>query len=167
MEYKMLVVTGCLVACLTTGCATITRGSNDTLVVESDPAGADVKLSTGMTGKTPATFKLPRKEALVVEIQKAGYESVQVNVTPQIAGGGSAAMAGNVLLGGLIGVAVDAGSGAMNDLKPNPISVKLVALDGVDAAAEDRLKSLRALRRSGAITESEYREKRGAILDRL
>jgi hypothetical protein len=34
-------------------------------------------------------------------------------------------MAGNVLVGGLIGIGVDAYSGAMNDLVPNPLSVKL------------------------------------------
>jgi hypothetical protein len=38
-------------------------------------------------------------------------------------------MAGNIVLGGLIGAAVDAGSGAMKELKPNPIVVKLVPLE--------------------------------------
>ena len=111
---------------LTTGCATITRGSTDTLVVESEPPGAEIKLSNGLSGKTPATFTLPRKDALVVKIQKAGYEPVEVNITPQVSGAGGAGMAGNVLVGGLIGAAVDAGSGAMNDLLPNPVRVNLV-----------------------------------------
>jgi len=34
-------------------------------------------------------------------------------------------MAGNIFVGGIIGVAVDAGSGAMNDLVPNPVNVTL------------------------------------------
>jgi hypothetical protein len=37
-------------------------------------------------------------------------------------------MAGNVLVGGLIGVAIDAGSGATKELKPNPLVVKLVQI---------------------------------------
>ena len=107
------------------GCATITRGTKDTLVVESDPAGANVSLSNGLTGKTPTSFKLPRKENLVVTISKEGYETLTVNVNSQVSGAGGAGMAGNVLFGGLIGAAVDGGSGAMKDLKPNPVKVKL------------------------------------------
>lgn len=112
-------------ASLLSGCATVTRGTKDTLVVESDPPGAKVKLSNGLYGKTPTSFKLSRKDHLTVTIEKAGYESLSIDVRPQISGAGGAGMAGNVLVGGIIGVAVDAGSGAMNDLKPNPISVKL------------------------------------------
>ncbi len=157
---------------LTTGCATITRGSTDTLVIESEPTGAEIKLSNGMSGKTPATFTLPRKDALVVKIQKAGYEPVEVNITPQISGAGGAGMAGNVLVGGLIGVAVDAGSGAMNDLLPNPVRVNLAPLDGAGLddgglGAEERLLKLKAMKNSGAITATEYRRKRAAILHEL
>ena len=36
-------------------------------------------------------------------------------------------MAGNVLLGGLIGAGVDASTGAMNELVPNPLHVVLEA----------------------------------------
>lgn len=110
---------------LSSGCASITRGTKDTLVVESDPAGADVKLSTGLTGKTPASFKLPRGKDLVVTISKEGFETLSVNVTSQVVGAGSAGMAGNLLFGGLIGAGVDASTGAMKDLKPNPVKVKL------------------------------------------
>jgi len=37
-------------------------------------------------------------------------------------------MAGNVLVGGIIGAAVDAGTGAMNDLVPNPVILQLVPI---------------------------------------
>ena len=157
---------------LTSGCATVTRGTTDTLVIESDPPGAQVTLSNGMSGQTQASFKLSRKTTLVVDIVKAGYEPVKVNVQPQISGAGGAGMAGNVLVGGLIGVAVDAGTGAMNDLKPNPIQVRLVPLAGGTAsqsatALDARLQRLAAMRRSGALTETEYRRKRAEILDGL
>jgi hypothetical protein len=117
------------------GCATITRGTKDTLIVESDPAGADVRLSTGQTGKTPTSFKLSRSEPLVVTISKEGYETLNVSVNPQVVGAGAAGMAGNVLVGGLIGAGVDAYSGAMKDLKPNPVSVKMVKLESHAAPA--------------------------------
>ena len=116
------------------GCATTLRGTTDVLVVESDPPGAAVDVS-GATGSTPATFKLRRKGNYVVTISKDGYEPVTVNVTHKIVAAGSAGMAGNILLGGIIGAAVDAGSGAMFDLVPNPIKVKLVARAAPAAAS--------------------------------
>lgn len=114
------------------GCATITRGTKEVLVIESEPSGANVTTSTGLAGKTPATFKVSRKGGFVVTIEKPGYETVTVQVSSQVAGGGAAGMAGNIVLGGLIGAAVDAGSGAMLQLKPNPITVKLEAIGTAD-----------------------------------
>ncbi len=113
------------------GCATITRGTTEAFVIESEPPGAHVRLSTGETCRTPCTLKKKRKESFVVHIEKPGYEPVEVQVTNQVAGAGAAGMAGNVILGGLIGAAVDAGSGAMLELVPNPVKVRLVPLGAV------------------------------------
>ena len=54
---------------------------------------------------------------------KDGYKTVTTAVVSSIAGGGGAAMAGNVLLGGIIGGAVDASNGSMNELTPNPLHI--------------------------------------------
>lgn len=111
-----------------TGCATVTRGVHESLVIESDPAGAKVTLSTGETGTTPTSFRIKRKGAVVVTVAKEGYETVVVNVTTQVAGAGAAGMAGNVLVGGIIGAGIDAFSGGMLEHKPNPVKVSMVAL---------------------------------------
>lgn len=124
MSVKLLIGASLLLFTLS-GCATITRGTEEALVVESDPAGADVKLSNGMTGKTPSSFKVKRKEKLTVTISKSGYETATVTVNTQIAKQGGAAMAGNLIFGGVIGAAVDASNGAMNELAPNPVKVTL------------------------------------------
>lgn len=108
-----------------TSCATVTRGTRDTLIVESEPSGAAVSLSTGERGTTPTSFNLARKQPVVVTIEKFGYETAYINVTPTVAGAGGVGMAGNILLGGVIGAAVDLGTGSMNDLRPNPVRVKL------------------------------------------
>ena len=130
---------------LTSGCATITRGTTEVLVVETTPAGADVELSNGMRCKTPCSLEMKRKSNVVVDISKEGYESVRVNVLSQISGAGAAGMAGNVILGGVIGAGVDAATGATKQLKPNPVQVTLVAKgatlpadaqSGVDATLE-------------------------------
>lgn len=77
-----------------------------------------------------------------------------------------------MLLGEIIWMAVDAGSGAVNYLMRNPLDVKMVASDGemtdvVVGGVEERLAQLRALRKSRSITESEYRRKRAEIVSKL
>lgn len=109
-----------------TSCATITRGVHEKLKVVSEPPGADVKLSSGEKGVTPATFVKSRKESFGVTISKAGYVAQTVKVESKFSSTGGTAMAGNVLAGGIIGVGVDAMSGATSSLYPNPVSVRLV-----------------------------------------
>lgn len=109
-----------------TGCATVTRGTTDALVVTSMPQGAQVELSNGMScTSTPCTFKLPRKSELVVTISRAGCQTVVTNVTHRTAGAGAAGIAGNVLVGGIIGLGVDAATGASQEIVPNPLEVTL------------------------------------------
>ncbi|WP_246251740.1 hypothetical protein [Parasulfitobacter algicola] len=46
-------------------------------------------------------------------------------MTNELAEGGAAGMAGNVLIGGVIGIGVDAATGATQNLEPNPVMVNL------------------------------------------
>jgi hypothetical protein len=114
-----------LAAFLSTGCATITRGTTQALTINSEPSGAIVSMSNGERCETPCTRKFKRKFPIAVEICKAGFKTVSTDIKSQIAGAGAAGMAGNVLVGGLIGVGVDAASGATKELKPNPLAVTL------------------------------------------
>ena len=111
---------------LLTACATITRGENDTLVINTSPAGAQVAVNNGKScTSTPCAIEMPRRSEVVLTITKARCTPVQVGITHKTADGGSAAMAGNVLVGGIIGLAVDASTGATQDLVPNPVNVTL------------------------------------------
>jgi hypothetical protein len=110
------------------GCATVTRGTSETFVIETQPAGADVHLTNGLSCTTPCSLKLKRKDGFVAKIAKPGYEPVEATVTSSTSGGGGVAMAGNLVLGGIIGAGVDASNGSMNDLKPNPLRVTLTAV---------------------------------------
>ena len=117
-----------------TGCATVTRGTSQAFTVESTPLGATVSLSNGERCETPCTLKLKRKYPLAVHVCKAGYAPVTANIVSSMSGAGGAGMAGNVIVGGLIGIGVDAASGATKDLKPNPLVLQLVAeAPGCDA----------------------------------
>jgi hypothetical protein len=106
----------CLPVVLFTSCATITRGSHETLIVLSEPPGANVVLSSGEKGVTPATFVKSRGDNFTVTVSKAGYVPQTVNVESKVSATGGAAMAGNVgfIVGAPIGVAVDAAKGAYN-----------------------------------------------------
>src|SRR5204863_2407566 len=110
-------------------CATITRGVHDKLTVTSDPSGANVVLSTGERGVTPTKFVKERKtEPFTVTVSKPGYVPQTVKVESKFGGTGGGAMAGNLILGGAIGMGVDAGTGAYKSLYPNPLSVTLVPI---------------------------------------
>lgn len=106
-------------------CATITRGTTQALTITSDPTGVDVRLSTGLSCQTPCALEVKRRPGFVVTAEKEGYRTVTTNVVSSISGGGGTAMAGNLLLGGVIGAGVDASNGSMNELAPNPLHIVL------------------------------------------
>jgi len=107
-------------------CATVTRGSNDAWVVNSEPPGATVTTTNGhFCPSTPCAIKMPRKSQFTAEIKKPGYKPASVAVTHKTASAGAAGVAGNVRVGGVIGLGVDMMTGASQDLVPNPVSVKL------------------------------------------
>ena len=114
------------VGILVAGCATITRGKQDVLEIQTTPAGAQVQTSNGFScGSTPCALKMDRRSDLVVNITKKGCKPVAINVTHKTANAGAAGVAGNVLVGGIIGLAVDGATGASQDLVPNPVVATL------------------------------------------
>ncbi len=122
-----LLITIALCSLILGGCATITRGSSQTWVVDSDPTGADVRLSTGQTCVTPCTLNLKRKTAFTAVISKPGYASVSAPVSSEMKGSGITAFVGNIIFGGLIGIGVDLATGATKSLEPNPLTVEFQA----------------------------------------
>lgn len=108
------------------GCASITRGTTDQVQILSNPSGAEARTSMGHTCSTPCTLQFSRKDEFTVTITKAGYHIAQVPVKTQIAGAGAAGFAGNVILGGVVGMGVDAATGATLEHFPNPVVVDLI-----------------------------------------
>lgn len=128
-------LTAVALASALSACATVTRGTTTQFTVESSPPGATVKTSTGFTcPSTPCSFKMPRKEAFEITVAKEGYQPVTTKVESKMAGAGAAGLAGNVIAGGIIGIGIDATSGALNDLVPNPLQVTLQAVQTAETA---------------------------------
>jgi hypothetical protein len=123
---KLKLATALCAALTLPACATVTRGSNTAWEVTSTPPGARVETSNGhQCAATPCSIKMPRRSEFVATLTREGFEPATITVTNKVATGGGVAMAGNVLLGGIIGAGVDAGTGAMLDLTPNPAHVDL------------------------------------------
>lgn len=75
---------------------------------------------------TPCSLQVERSDEFDATFSKPGYRSQVVPVRTKISGGGGASFAGNILAGGVIGMGVDAATGAALDHTPNPVSVVLV-----------------------------------------
>jgi hypothetical protein len=122
---RILVV---LLACLALGgCASATRGWTEQISIASTPSGARATVSGSEhhTCVTPCAVQVNRNSDLQVRVEMNGYEPEVVVLTKEVAGTGAAGFAGNILLGGIIGMGVDAASGAPLDHKPNPVIVTL------------------------------------------
>ncbi|MHA7872129.1 MAG: translation initiation factor 2 [Hyphococcus sp.] len=138
-----------LIVCAALGaasCATVIRGTKETAKFESIPSGAEVTVESISTDKlgpfsciTPCEMELKRKRDWAVVFVKDGYKPVESVLEKKVTGGGVASGAGNVIAGGIIGIGVDAGTGANLDLRPNPMIAELAALDsdGVSRVLDD------------------------------
>ena len=117
----------------TTGCATIVHGNRQTVTINSEPAGASVRID-GLRGRTPFSASLARNNDYVVSIKKDGYKEEQVQITKSFSG---LAIIGNILWL-LIGVVIDFASGSAYNLHPTDVNVELEKADKADKADKDQ-----------------------------
>ena len=117
------------------GCATVVNGPNLDYVVDTTPDGAAVTFLDGRTCVTPCELVMPRKDSSRVDIVREGYEPTYVLLWSK----SGASTFGNILLGGGIGAAVDAGNGSNRFLSPRPLIVRLAPLgSGEEAVLLDK-----------------------------
>lgn len=106
------------------GCATIIHGGRQNVPINSTPSGATVKVNQ-ITVTTPGVVNLSRSDpACVLRFEKEGYEPVDVTLYRSMDGW----IWGNVLIGGIIGIAIDFSTGAAYQLTPNVVNVTLKEL---------------------------------------
>lgn len=118
----------CAVAAMMSGaCATIIRGTSEDFTIQTEPAGARAVLSTGeVCAATPCTFERSRNEPFNVVVSMPGFVTEEHEIkNPWSRQGTTTGMVGNAILGGGIGVGIDAATGANRDLTPNPLVVRL------------------------------------------
>lgn len=75
MKFPLLsaaVLAGC-VTVATSGCAFVTKGQRQTVVIRSTPSGAVAKINGTVVGTTPFKVKLKRDEVFRVDLEKNGF----------------------------------------------------------------------------------------------
>lgn len=123
--FTAITLLGCAAA--VAGCATITKGTDELVTINTDPGGAQCVLFTddkqiAVINPTPGSIKVPKsKKDLSVRCEKDGYLPAE----GVIASSFQAMTFGNILFGGIIGIAIDAGSGAMNKYEDG-VSITLI-----------------------------------------
>jgi hypothetical protein len=134
---------GILVVCAC-GCASIVSGRNATVEIESQPSNADVVVRDKhgkevVATHTPASVQLKRKDGFLMPasytatIEKPGYAPeivpIRSTVNPWILG--------NVVFGGIIGLAIDNTTGAAWQPKQRSIQKNLTPMRSNEAATAE------------------------------
>lgn len=99
-------------------CASIIHGSKQSVAFTSTPSSARVTVDNELVGNTPVVAKLRRKDKHIVRIELEGYSPFEATLARRTSGW----VWGNIVFGGLIGLAVDASTGAMYKLTPAEIN---------------------------------------------
>lgn len=128
-----------LAACIAGGCASLTKGTTQTISLDTPgAAGSNCTLqSEGIGSKTlvtPGTLLLDKSQHnIAVTCKKECYQD-GVGI---ISSSTEAMAAGNLIAGGVVGLAVDAASGAMN--KYNEVNqIAMVPIAGCKPGAGPR-----------------------------
>ena len=101
-------------------CATIVSTTKQDIKFNSTPIGATVVVG-GQQYVTPITVKLKRNSSYKVTFTKEGYEPITYDISQKMNGW----LVGNILFGGIIGIAVDFGTGAAYNLNPSEVNAVL------------------------------------------
>jgi hypothetical protein len=114
------------------GCASIMHGTKQDVGISSSPSGAQVTVDN-QTAVTPYIANLSRKDNHIVKITMDGYAPAELTLTRKTSGW----VWGNIVFGGLIGLAVDAMTGGLYNLTPEQLSATLTSQKAGIAPTKD------------------------------
>jgi len=102
-------------------CGSIIHGTTQQVSISSAPTGAQVTVDNMPLGETPVVGDLKRKDQHVVRVTLDGYAPYELALSRSVSGW----VAGNIVFGGIIGLAVDAITGGMYKLTPEQVNATL------------------------------------------
>jgi hypothetical protein len=98
------------------GCASIIKGTTQSILITTPPTTGAYCVLTSKEGSwtvtTPGPVKVDKtKDDILIRCTKAGFQDATASIPSDFEGW----TLGNLILGGVIGVGVDAATGAMNE----------------------------------------------------
>jgi len=114
-------------------CASIMHGTSQDVGISSTPTSASVTVDNATQGTTPFVAKLSRKDNHIIHIAADGFQSADLTLTRSTSGW----VWGNLLFGGIIGLAVDAITGGLYKLSPEQLSATLAKQTASVAPTKD------------------------------
>lgn len=147
MRVGRFIITCCWLglAAAGSGCASIVEGTDQSVTVQTTPSGASCELKRdgqviGVVNPTPGTVTVDKsKDDISVICRKEGYQDASGAFSSDFQG----MTFGNILFGGLIGVAVDASSGAMHEY-PASVTIAMAPNSFPNALDRDKFFDQRA-----------------------
>jgi hypothetical protein len=122
MKNKLSVVLLMGITLSATSCASIITGTKDKITFNSTPEGAKVFHKGIEKCTTPCTAEIPRSlSKQMVTFEKEGYTNKEVKLTKTF----NPVTLINILLGGAIGVGIDAATGSLTKYSPKEYKVEL------------------------------------------
>lgn len=104
-----------------TGCCTVMHGTRQSIGIASNPSNVSIWVDRNYVGNTPLIVEMSRKDNHVVRIELEGYQPYEATFSRQLSGW----VFGNIVFGGVIGLAVDAISGGLYMLTPDQIQAEM------------------------------------------
>lgn len=127
-----------LAACSLTACASIMHGTTQDIGFSSNPTSARVTVDGQPHGNTPVVLKLARKDNHIVRMELDGYQPFEATLTR----GTSGWVWGNIVFGGVIGLAVDAMSGGLYKINENQVAGTMLPANAGAASSSKRGASI-------------------------
>lgn len=122
MKNKLSVVLLAGIALSVTSCASILTGTKDKITFNSTPEGAKVFHKGIEKCTTPCTAEIPRSlSKQMVTFEKEGFTTKEVKLTKTF----NPVTLVNILLGGAIGVGIDAATGSLTEYSPKAYQIEL------------------------------------------
>ncbi|NML56645.1 PEGA domain-containing protein [Chryseobacterium cheonjiense] len=122
MKNKLSVALLAGIALSATSCASILTGTKDRITFNSTPEGAKVFHKGIEKCTTPCTAEIPRSlSKQMVTFEKEGFNNKEIKLTKTF----NPVSLVNILLGGAIGVGIDAATGSLTKYSPKEYNVEL------------------------------------------
>jgi hypothetical protein len=129
MKYQVVAALAAM-GVVVSGCASVVKGTHQTVAITTPPTtGATCTLTNGRGSwevVSPGPVTVDRsKTDMQVRCTKAGWQDATAVIPSNFEGW----TLGNLLIGGVIGVGIDASTGAMNEY-PNAFQVPMTPVEG-------------------------------------